>query len=312
MTWVKDRIYDLWSEGDKTIFVLEIDTEENPHIKLEALDRITRGLSKEERDARRSGKFITHTGLVYGSGIFSNKDVEEGGNVVDDIIDDFDLYKKGGWGHFACMDHGFANPNVFLFCCFDGDGRIIVYDELHETQRIVKENAALYLSRVKELGVKILYVVGDPSIQNTSAITRTSIQTEYVEHGVPIALGNNDVRGGIARVQNRFSKRLLFISRRCQFTLRELNNYRWDRYTSSKIESRRNKKEVPLKRHDHCLDALRYGVMSRPMLEEEIDSPVGNLLNLPEAGPKEFDYELVYSNHGERQVFFDEQLGIEW
>ena len=160
---------------------------------------------------------------------------------------------------------------------------------------LLRENAAEYRRRLRELRVKISYVVGDPSIQNTSAITRTSIQTEYVEHGVPIALGNNDVRGGIARVQNRFAKRLLFVSRRCRHTLRELNNYRWDRYASTKIEVRRNKKETPLKRNDHCMDALRYGVMSRPAYQDELDESVGNVLNLPEAGEYDFDYELMFS-----------------
>ena len=310
LTWVKDKIYDPWAEGDESIYVLEIDTTENPHIKIEALDRITRGLSAEEKEARRSGKFITHTGMVYGSS-FSAKSADEGGNVVEDILeDDFDTYRSQ-WQHFVCMDHGFANPNVFLFCCFDADGRIIVYDELYTVQNIVRENAAAYRSRLREIKVQIAYVVGDPSIQNTSAITRTSIQTEYVEHGVPIALGNNDVRGGIARVQNRFAKRLLFVSRRCQHTLRELNNYRWDRYASTKIEVRRNKKETPLKRNDHCMDALRYGVMSRPAYQDEIDETIGNVLNLPEAGEKNFDYELMFSSPG-RSAQFDEQLGIEW
>ena len=312
LTWVKDKIYDPWAEGDESIYVLEIDTTENPHIKLEALDRITRGLSAEEKEARRSGKFITHTGLVYGSS-FNPKSVDEGGNVVEDLLGedvDFDIYRTQ-WQHFVCMDHGFANPNVFLFCCFDADGRIIVYDELYTVQNIVRENAAAYRSRLRELKVRISYVVGDPSIQNTSAITRTSIQTEYVEHGVPIALGNNDVRGGIARVQNRFAKRLLFVSRRCQHSLRELNNYRWDRYASTKIEVRRNKKETPLKRNDHCMDALRYGVMSRPAYQDEIDERQGNVLNLPEAGEKDFDYELMFSSQS-RNSTFDEQLGIEW
>jgi len=132
-----------------------------------------------------------------------------------------------------------------------------------------------------------------------------------MEHGVPIALGHNDVRAGITRMQNRFGKRALFITRRCEQTLKEIANYRWDRFASSKIEARRNKKEVPLKKNDHCMDALRYGVMSRPAYEDEEEySPVGNVLNLPVAGVKDMDYELCFSHQREPQ--FDEQLGIEW
>ena len=149
---------------------------------------------------------------------------------------------------------------VFLFCCYDGQGRIIVYDETYETRKIVKGKCICYIYNGESLlRIRPIYVVGDPSIQNTSPITRTSIQTEYMEYGVPVALGNNDVRAGLARMQNRFYKRMLFITRRCGHTLKELENYRWDRYASYKLEARRNKKEVPLKKNDHCMDALRYG-----------------------------------------------------
>lgn len=311
MSWIKDRIYDPWTNGEASIYVQEVDTEENPHISIEALNRITRGLSAEEKLARRSGKFISHTGLVF-AGSFSLRPYTEDGNVVHDIVDEnFHEYVKN-WGHFVCMDHGYANPTVFLFCCYDGEGRIIVYDEIYETRKIVRENAYAYLQRVESLQIRPIYVVGDPSIQNTSAITRTSIQTEYVEHGVPVALGNNDIRAGITRMQNRFSKRKLFVTTRCEQTLKELSNYRWDRFSSSKLEARRNKKEVPLKKNDHCMDALRYGVMSRPALEGEAETRVGNILNLPEAGVKDMDYELVFSHPDYHDATFDEMLGTEW
>jgi len=309
MSWIKDRIYDPWSSGEESIYVQEVDTEENPHISIEALNRITRGLTDEEKLARRAGKFISHTGLVF-AGSFSSKPYTEGGNVVHDILDEnFHEYVKN-WGHFICMDHGYANPTVFLFCCYDAEGRIIAYDEIYEVRKIVRENAYLYLQRVESLQIKPVYVVGDPSIQNTSAITRTSIQTEYVEHGVPVALGNNDVRAGLVRMQNRFAKRQLFITTRCVHTLKELENYRWDRFATSKLEARRNKKEVPLKKNDHCMDALRYGVMSRPALEGEEESRTGNILNLPEAGPKDMDYELCFTNPEKQPLDF--VLGSEW
>jgi phage terminase large subunit-like protein len=301
MTWIKDRIYDPWSGGDKSIYVLEVNTEENPHIQIEALDRMTRGLSPEEREARRKGTFITHTGLVY-AGAFSAKDYLDGGNVLDDILNHKFKEYTNHWGHFSCMDHGFANPCVFLFCCFDGDGNIIVYDELYESRKIVKEMSQLYTQRIETLGVRPVYCVGDPSIRNTSPITRTSIQTEYMEHGVAISLGHNDIRAGITRMQNRFQKRRLFITRRCEHTLKEIGSYRWDRFASSKIEARRNKKEVPLKRNDHCMDALRYGVMSRPAYEEEQETPVGNILGAAVAGEYDLDYELMFSNKEREEI----------
>jgi hypothetical protein len=312
MTWIKDRIYDPWARGDTSIFVLEVDTEENPHVAASALSRLTRGMTKEAQDTRTKGKFITYTGLVYAADAFKYKSYLEGGNVVPDILDENFTARTDGWGHFVCMDHGLRNPTVFLFCAFDTEGRIIVYDELYINtgRNIIRNNCEKYLAKLERLGVSPIYCVGDPSIQNRSAHTGTSIQSEYAEHGVHIALGNNDVLAGIGRVQNRFDKNMLFISERCLETILEIGNYRWDRFTSSKIENRRNKKEAPLKKNDHCMDALRYGVVSQPALEGEEDiGYFGNFLGASTPAV-DFDYELVFAGSGEPVQ--DEQLGIEW
>lgn len=312
MSWTKDRIYDPWVNGDRSIYVLEVNTEQNPYIKIEALDRLTRGLSEEERAARRSGTYISHTGLVYDRNSFNPAPVLDGGNVIEDPLTDYEVwaqYKK--FGHFVMMDHGLHNPTCFLFACFDHDGRIIIYDEIYERQNLVGDNARLFLRRVEELGITPTYVVGDPSIQNRSAITGTSVQTEYAERGVYIALGNNDVAAGIARVQTRFQRKLLFVSRRCENTLRELNNYRWDRFASGKIAARRNAKEMPMKKNDHAMDALRYGVCSCPALEDEVDMPMGNVLNAPVALSENFDWEKMYPQQNSSPAY-DEVLGSEW
>jgi hypothetical protein len=129
-----------------------------------------------------------------------------------------------------------------------------------------------------------------------------------MEHGVPIALGQKDVSAGIIRCQNRFQSRKLYISERCRETLREIGKYRWDKFASSKIANRRNLKESPLKKDDHCMDAMRYGVMSRPVLEGEDDARPTNFLNAPEAGVRDMDYEACFSI----EENFDEHLGIEW
>lgn len=307
MTWVKSRIYEPWKDGDKSIFVLEVNTDDNPYVKQEAMDRLTRGLSEEERSTRKSGAFITHTGQIF-AGSFSARDAEDGGCIYPDILQDFDKYRNQ-WGHFVCMDSGWANPTVFLFCCFDQNENIIVYDEIYLSRHSISQLAEIYLQKCESLRIHPTYIVGDPSIRNTNAITTTSVQTEYAEHGVPIALGNNDVTAGISRMQNRFLARKLFITMRCKETLKEIPNYRWDRFASRKIEARRNKKEMPIKKDDHCMDALRYGVMSRPVLEGEEETTFGNILNVTEARTNDIDYELLFPNQQEK---YDEQLGIEW
>lgn len=315
MSWVKDTIYDPWCEGDRSIYVLEVNTEENPHIKLSALDRLTRNLSEEERKTRRSGAFINHTGLIY-AGSFSALPVGDGGNLMTDVLTDFKYWNriKHSYGHFAMLDHGYRNPTAILFACYDHDGRIIVYDEIYVTGKFVPELAKIYLGRVETLGVNIEYIVGDPSIRNTLPIGNvgTSILLEYADQGVYISLGNNDVRAGIARCQSRFRSRHIIISERCTNTLKEINNYRWDKYQSKKIDARRNLKEVPLKMNDHAMDALRYGVASRPSFPDEVDMPMGNVLGSPRAGPIEMDWALMSQNSNDASPAFDDVLGSEW
>jgi len=306
MSWTKDRIYEPWLNGDDSIFVLTVNTEENPHIKVEALDRITRGLSDSEKAARRSGQFITRTGLIY-AGAFDRGLYQNGGNVIPDIVPNLAAYTKG-MGYFTCMDHGWANPTVFLFCAYTDAGKIIVFDEMYESKKLVKDLAAQYLAHREQLGIKTVYCVGDPSIQNKNAVTGTSVQSEYQEHGVGIGLGNNNVGAGIIRVQNLFASKLLFISERCEKTLKELDEYRYDKFASTKMNQRRNPKDTPLKKNDHCMDALRYGVMSRPALETEEEFKLGNPFDLPEVGPIDIDYERMF--HNPEKV--DAMLGIEW
>lgn len=308
MSWTVDRIYEPWLKGDDSIFVLTVNTEENPHIKMEALDRITRGLSDSEKSARREGAFLTRTGLIYAPH-FKMVSYKEGGNLVPDIVPNLAAYTKH-MGFFACMDHGWANPSVFIFCAYNDEGTVIAFDEIYEQKMLVRELAQVYLERREALGITTTYCVGDPSIQNKNAVTGTSVQSEYQEHGVGIGLGNNNVGAGIVRMQNMIASRRLFISERCEHTLKELREYRWDKFASSKMNQRRNLKDTPLKKNDHCMDALRYGIMSRPALEGEEEFKLGNPLNLPSVGPIDIDYEKCFATPDEGRE--DDILGIEW
>lgn len=313
MSWTKEQLYDPYNEGIRPdLQILEVDTEENPHIKIEAMDRLSIGLKDSERLARRTGSYISHTGRIYGPTVFSDDPSREGGNVLEDVLTYPAIWRTMlQYEHFAMWDHGLNNPTAILFACYDTEGRIFVYDELYMSDMVLSQYANIFLRRVEELGITLQYIVGDPSIQNRLPNTGNSIQIEYAELGINIALGNNDVRAGIARVQGRFAKRMLLISKRCTNTLRELSNYRWDRFASSKIENRRNAKDSPLKKNDHAMDALRYGVCSRPAMDDEVDIPFENVLGLPVALSKEFDWHRMFQEENQSPVV-DEMLGAEW
>ena len=305
MTWVEDRIYDPWKQGAKDYSIFEVSSLQNKHITEENLAAALVGISEEEIQARTHGTFIKHTGLVY-----AKQFTQE--NLMEDILesDDWPLY-HAKWGHFIMMDHGYNNPTAFLFGCYDQEGRVIIYDEIYQSKKLVWENAEDVLKRIEKHRIQPTYIVGDPTIDTKSPITGTTIQIEYGEAGVYIALGFHDISPGISRVQSRFSKNLLYITRRCEKLLWELNRYRWDKFASAKIAVRRNQKEVPLKKDDHALDALRYGICSRPALYDEIALPVGNILGCAEVAI-DLDWEKMTNNPEEHKQYYDDMLGTEW
>lgn len=263
MTWVYDEIY-MAAKTDEDIFVVEVDITENPHINVVETMAFLSGLTDEEKEARLKGKFIQIGGLIY-----KMFDREK------HIIEPFD--PPSNWLHVAAMDHGFNNPTAWLWAAIDKDGRIFVYDEHYESGRIVAHHA----QKVHEINGEHKripdYNVGDPSIRNVDPITGTSVQLEYIEHGVPICLGNNDQRAGINRVARYFTGvngyPRLFITKNCINLLQELPRLRWSTWSSKKIAADKNKKEEQHKKNDHAADALRYLVSSRPESDDGTEIP---------------------------------------
>ena len=271
MTWTYDDIY-IAARTDSNLFVIEVDTTENPHINPGEIDIIMSGLSEDEKNARIHGRYVQRGGLIYKN--FSPT------NIIPPI-DPKELLTQG-WMLFNGMDHGFNNPTAWLWAAVDKDGRIVVYDEHYRSGDIVKLHAEAVHIRNQQHGIVPSYNVGDPSIRNTDPITGTSVQLEYIEFGIPIVLGVNDVAAGINRVARLIghppsSPNQLFICSNCTSTLWEMARYRWATWAIKRHDFEKNRKEEPNKKDDHAMDALRYLVASRPQIEDEsIPEEVGS------------------------------------
>lgn len=129
---------------------------------------------------------------------------------------------------------------------------------------------------------------------------RFSVADEYMESGIPTVGADNNVNAGIDRV-NRFlqinperrhpflrvedldenhplwkynvgrepneaalGSPRLFIFARCENLRREIPEYAWQPLSYANM-GRSNNPEKPVKNFDHAVDAMRYGVMSRPV-----------------------------------------------
>lgn len=262
MTWIYDELY-IAARTDPTISVVEVDTTQNSYLNQGEIEAFMSALTEEERDARMHGKFIQLGGLIYKQ--FGPK------NIIAPMTPPKD------WLWVAGLDHGLNNPTAWLWAAIGPDGQIIIHHEHYESGQLINYHAEA-VHRVNESHQRIPdYYVGDPSIRNTDPITGTSVLTEYVNFGIPIVLGNNDVSAGINRVA-RYIEGVngtpkLYVTRNCVNLINELGRYRWATWATKKHNFEKNKKEEPHKQNDHAADALRYIIASRPEMDVGVQSP---------------------------------------
>ena len=273
MTWVYDDIY-IAARTNPNFFVVEAGMDDNIYLSPVEIDQLLTTMNDDERAARRQGKFVQIGGLIYKQ--FGPRHIIPS------------LYHSGRWEQVKKtwqfvlgMDHGFNNPTCWLWAALSPDGKIIIFDEHYESGQIVSYHAEVVKQKNRLYGIEPIYMVGDPSIRNTDPITATSVHIEYVEAGVPIVLGNNDVRAGINAVASLLEKDQLFITANCEHTLKEIARYRWAMWSSKRMRENRNVKEEPHKKDDHACDALRYIIASQPQFDGTVEPSIGNVIHAP-------------------------------
>ncbi len=87
-----------------------------------------------------------------------------------------------------------------------------------------------------------------------------SFKLELRRRGFPIIDANNEVKDGINYVTSEMKAGNLFVCECCPRLINELESYVWDAKASEKGEDR------PVKKDDHCIDALRYAVVTHRVI----------------------------------------------
>lgn len=299
-SWTADDLYEPIKAGlIDFISLFEASTHDNIHIQSEAIEKLTFIMDDDERNARTSGSGYSETTLIY---------PEFGSHIIDPIP--VGKLKDAGYKFFTAKDHGLRNPTAILWFAV-GNEEIIVFDEYYETDRLVEENALAYKNITEKMEIVIDYMVGDPSTQNRNAQTGTSIQHAYGEHGVWYHLGHNDVKAGILRVKSALGDGRLKVTANCVNLIREARTYKWKKPISSKVQARSNLMEEPVKRNDHALDALRYGIMTLPKTEkEEKEDQLARLKELMPVGFTVPASDIAEPNQELAERVFDEHLGL--
>lgn len=195
---------------------------------------------------------------------------EFAGRVFKDFDDEYhvrDLTYEPSWNTFAAVDYGFTNPFVWLLIQESPyDGTVHVLGEVYESGLSIDDAAR----HIRDRGLdNVSTFYPDPaSPSDTLALER---------HLRVRATGGT---GGELNVRLRYIREALkdmnthlpdgdplrhpklLIDRKCTNTIREMNDYR---YPATSSEQKRNPKDMPLDKDNHCPEALgrfyrgRYG-----------------------------------------------------
>ena len=243
MSWVYFTIYEPKSPG---IMILQIDTDENPYLSTAEIEHTFSDMSRDDQRIRRKGNFIPVGGLVF-------KKFNQETHVIPERLPSRTATQ------YMSMDHGYNAPTAWLWHYVMPDGTIITYDELYANETLVGTFATLIHERNSRKGRRPPDVyIGDPAIAQRNGQTGDSIQVAYQQNGIPIMLGNNDVKIGIEKMNRYLQQGKWFITENCYNLIRELQLVRWKVYDSLKRRDALNPREEIHKKDDHAPDSARY------------------------------------------------------
>lgn len=178
------------------------------------------------------------------------------------LIDRFEIPKD--WRRIRSIDFGYTNPFVCQWWAIDPDGRMYLYREIYESQKLVEDHAR----EIKELsaGERIEATVADHDAEGRATLDRADIGTipavKEVERGIQ-AVANRLRRAGDGKPRMfvlrgsvcRRDASLDAAKRPCS-TDAEFDGYCWQQTKDGKPV-----KEEPVKVDDHGMDAARYAAM---------------------------------------------------
>lgn len=196
------------------------------------------------------------------------------------------------WMRFRAADWGFTQPACCLWFAVDFDNNLYVYRELYTKGKNAEEFARLVNDL--EYNEPIRYGVLDSSVWARRGDTGPSIAETMIRAGCkwrPADRSPGSRKAGKLELHRRLALKedvdgeqrpSLMISKRCVNLIKTLPLLPIDP---------NDPEDVDTKADDHCYDALRYGVMSRP-ISQELPFDMSNLsrTNSFQAADRVFGY----------------------
>lgn len=223
--------------------------EDNPYLSKKEISLLETSLDKSALDSRRYGRFSEGEGLVY-------PEFDESVHV----IEPFSVPKE--WQDTISIDPGLNNPLSAHWYCVDWDGNVYVVAEHFAAGRDIDFHAQAIRDISATIGWKTdgkgrLRALIDSAANQRTLASVKSVTELFSERGILVNPNvNKDIFAGVSRVK-RFLKQgngeaNLYIFSNCVNMIEEFKGYFWAGG------------DTPVKRDDHCMDELRYYIMTRP------------------------------------------------
>ena len=206
---------------------------DNPSLSAKTLERYESMYSGVFYDRYIKGLWVAAEGLIY--------DKFGEGNITDEIPHNGEYY-------ISC-DYGTLNPFSAGLWCWDGKTatRIREYYYSGRSERSNKTDEEYYSELEKLAGdLPVKEVIVDPSAASFIEVIRRHKR-------FPVRKAVNDVLPGIITTARYLQDGTIKIHRSCKDAIREFALYRWDEKAAE---------DRPIKDNDHCLDDIRYFVMT--------------------------------------------------
>ena len=228
--------------------------EDNPYLSKKEIKLLETSLDGAALDSRRYGRFSEGQGLVY-------PEFDESVHVIKPFAVPPD------WQDAISIDPGLNNPLSAHWYCVDWDGNIYVIAEHFAGGKDIDFHSRAILEISRKLGWKTdksgrVHALIDSAANQKTLASAKSVSELFYERGIVVNTNvNKDVFAGISRVKSFLKKDNgegnLYIFSNCVNMIAEFKSYFWAGGDS------------PVKKDDHCMDELRYYIMTRPRPPEK-------------------------------------------
>lgn len=230
------------AEGNPDYYALQFMLEDNPYLDESYKNRIKNSLSGIFYKRNYLGLWCLAEGAIFD---FFDRDIyvhHRPPRAAEYWIAGVD---DGSSNNFACVLVGINTGKADQTRPIRWVEKEFVWDSKVKGKALTMAEKREFLQEFLEpYYVKGLYI--DPSA--------AALKTELRRFGLSVIDADNDVQNGIAYMVSEMQQGKLFVLSECKHTIKEIEAYVWDAKASEKGEDK------PLKKDDHCVDALRYAV----------------------------------------------------